>query len=104
MFLALSFVPANDVIIAFNILSTNEFIISEILILVELTRIQQENHFFLLICGIHMNLPGLCQTNNNFEGWYNSFSKIVNCAHPSLWRVIKFLQIDEKYHLLQFSN
>ncbi|KAF0987998.1 LOW QUALITY PROTEIN: hypothetical protein HZS_7399, partial [Henneguya salminicola] len=48
-----SFAPANDVIIALNILSTNKFIISKILTLVELTTIQQEeNHFFYpLICG-----------------------------------------------------
>ncbi|KAF0985353.1 hypothetical protein HZS_2451 [Henneguya salminicola] len=31
---------------------------------------------------------------------HNSFSKIVNCAHPSLLRFIKFLQINEGYHLL----
>ncbi|KAF0985415.1 hypothetical protein HZS_7071, partial [Henneguya salminicola] len=29
-------------------------------------------------------LAGLCQTNNNVEGWHNSFSKII----------------DEGYHLL----
>ncbi|KAF0989553.1 hypothetical protein HZS_5464 [Henneguya salminicola] len=83
------FVPANDVIIDFNILSTIEFIISnfsyfsyfsyfeiisKILTLVKLATIQQEeNHFFSIDLWntYESTLAGLCRTNNNIDEGYN---------------------------------
>lgn len=41
-------------------------------------------------------LDGLPRTNNNVEGWHRRFSGHLLCNHPTVWKLISALQLEEK--------
>ena len=42
----------------------------------------------------HAILTGVC-INNACESWNNGFRQLVGQAHPSVWKVIESLQLDQ---------
>lgn len=50
---------------------------------------------------IHDDLP---RTNNSVEGWHNSFSSVLNAAHPSLWKFINGLKKEESLNRLKIEQ
>ena len=45
-----------------------------------------------VVSRTEMDLP---RTNNNVEGWHNCFCRIINGAHPTLWKFLENLKIEE---------
>uniref|UniRef100_A0A6P7GX96 Uncharacterized protein LOC114343419 n=1 Tax=Diabrotica virgifera virgifera TaxID=50390 RepID=A0A6P7GX96_DIAVI len=50
---------------------------------------------------IEEDLP---RTNNAVEGWHNSFSSILNAAHPNLWKFITGLKKEESLNRLKVEQ
>jgi hypothetical protein len=50
---------------------------------------------------VEENVP---RTNNAIEGWHNSFSSILNAAHPSIWKFIKALKKEDSLNKLKIEQ
>ena len=79
---ALAFVPEEDVEDAFL---TMEIHIRE-------TYADDAIGLWNAVSRTEMDLP---RTNNNVEGWHNRFCRIINGAHPTLWKFLENLKIEE---------
>lgn len=40
-------------------------------------------------------VDGLPRTNNVVEGWHRSFAELMGCHHPSLWKFINVLRLEQ---------
>ena len=48
-----------------------------------------------------LNLP---LTNNAVEGWHNSFRFLVNCQHPSVWRLLEAMKKSNNMQLMRWEQ
>lgn len=42
--------------------------------------------------NVTMDLP---KTNNKMEGWHNSFSSLLSCSHPVIWKFIDTIKMEQ---------
>lgn len=43
---------------------------------------------------VRLNLP---RSNNAIEAWHRRFHSVVSCDHPTIWKLISFLQAEQAY-------
>ena len=103
MIAALSFVPTQDVIAAFNSLcqhcgNDEQLVLDyfETNYIGELRRGRRipprfDHALWNVTTRVQQNLP---RTNNYLEGWHNRLSGMLNSAHPSIWECIDVLKKD----------
>ena len=107
---ALSFVPIQDTVAAFNELSRHSGNAEQ-----PVLDYYETNYIGELRRGCripplfehtlwNMNKPvndDLPRTNNHLEGWHNRFSHLFNSPHPGIWDFIETLQRDSAHnHML----
>jgi hypothetical protein len=108
---ALAFVPAGDVVEAYDRLVETDFFanspdqeeIDELLIYFESTWIgirgggnsRRPPQFAVALWNQYDSvLANDPRTNNAVESWHNSFERLLNCAHPSVWSLVDALRKD----------
>ena len=37
------------------------------------------------------------RTNNHVEGWHNAFQSTISCTHPSIGKLLTFLQREQSF-------
>ena len=46
---------------------------------------------------IHILISGHARTNNSVEGWNRRFSSLIGADHPSLWKFIEKLKLEQSH-------
>jgi hypothetical protein len=106
MMLALSFVPANDVVASFDDLveASQEEIVPladywEDTYIGRRRRNRRANpRFAVEMWNVHdrvnENLP---RTNNSVEAWHRAFQQTVDCNHPSIFKLINHFRLEQDH-------
>lgn len=115
MIIALAFVPENDVELGFVFLTTLPFCLENLPCLEDIFNYFEDNYIGRFVEGqgrrpaafpistwnvFESTATDAARTNNAVEGWHSGFAKLVNCSHPSIFKFIEYLQLDESYQLL----
>ena len=108
-FSALAFLPTEDVIEGFEVLTDDD----DLAVPPEFVSYFETNYIgclrrrgrnqrrlvplFPVGCwNVHdRNVQGLPRTNNNLEGWHNAFQSSISCTHPNIWKLIDALKKEE---------
>lgn len=119
MIVALAFIPVEDLILAYNLLTADQYYVSNFSDFERMLNYMEDNYigrwtdaqvrrnprFPIELWNAYENtLMIRGRTNNAMEGWHNAFGQIVNCSHPSLWKFIECLKIDESYTALSIQQ
>ena len=56
--------------------------------------IKKEGTFPIHQWNIHNNMC-LPKTNNHIEGWHRGFSELFHLHHPSIWKFLNFLKLEQ---------
>lgn len=115
--IALSFVPPEDVVDAFVILSAEAFYSSsdnlvEFMDYFEETWIGQQRRnrrmepFFAIKLWncFHRVAEGIAKTNNALEGWHHGFHHMLGGDHPTVWRLIDGLKKQQSLNELRITQ
>ncbi len=106
-FIALAFLPIDDVVTNFEDLSDNDDIPSEFITYFERTYIgivrgrgsrrrREEPIFPVEIWNVHnRTLNGLPRTNNGAEAYHNALRSSITSVHPNFWNLCKSLAKEE---------
>lgn len=104
---ALSFVPEENVINVFDELVDSNLIPVEAQSIVnyfedvwigrpDRRNKRKEPYFKISMWNCHHSVEtDLPKTNNKIEGWHNSFSSLLNCSHPVIWKFIECLKMEQ---------
>ena len=110
---ALSFVPVQDVIIAFDELCNHCGIDEQpVLDYFETNYIGEQRRGRRLpplfpheLWNMHNRvLNELPRTNNNLEGWHTRFSTMFRQTHPSIWEFIDKLNLDASHNRMLMAQ
>lgn len=110
MIISLAFIPPADVEFGFCLLSSSQYFVENVQFVSGLVDYFSKNYIGSLsregmrvqptypieLWNVYYaTVNDQARTNNKVEGWHNSFSKIVNCSHPGLWKFLDYIKIDE---------
>ncbi|CAG9768205.1 unnamed protein product [Ceutorhynchus assimilis] len=116
---ALSFVPSDNVVAAFEELLVSAFYREheEVLLPVFnyfedtwIGRCDRKGHrrppLFTISLWNYFKLveEDIPRMNNSVEGWYNSFSSVLGAAHPIIWKFINALKKEESLNHLKVEQ
>lgn len=118
MILSLAFIPIDDVQISFYLLTTSDYIISNFQDFCDILSYFEENYIGIMndndnkpprfpipLWNVYVpTLNNMARTNNGVEGWHSGFMKSVKCSHPTLYKFINFLRMDENFQSLKISQ
>ena len=116
MLTALAFIPPEDVIVAFELLIVEGEFASEFDIIIDYLEDTYIGRYDLRLrkrrtpryCIEHWNqykavVDNEPRTNNNMEGWHNSFSKLVG-THPTIWKFLSSLKLEQNNNELKLER
>lgn len=113
MLLSLSFVPVDDVIMAFEELAENcPNSLDPIINYWEdnyIGRIRRNRRasprFAIAIWNVYSRVEnGLPRTNNSVEGWHRAFQQTLNCHHPSVYKLIEQFRKEQDHVEIQLTR
>lgn len=113
---AIAFVPAANVVDAFEILCDENVLPAEAQRVVDYfediwigrpqRRQRRRAPYFphdMWNCFDGVN-EGLPKTNNSIEGWHRGFEQQISADHPSIWKFIEAIQREQSLHELQIEQ
>ena len=105
MFSALAYVPPDEVRSAFEMVVESAFVSANMDLLgnfmnyFEKTWVGRDRNppkFKIEWWNLHAAaLSGMSRTTNDVEGWHSSFAGRIGVAHPTVYRLIEFLQMEQ---------
>ena len=64
--------------------------------------------FLCRLHGLHLDwdatLLGLSRSSNIAEGWHNGFKSLVDCSHPTIWKFLEALKLEQAITDMKFCN
>src|SRR6218665_971288 len=117
--LSLAFVPASDVVAAFDELVESPFFRENEEMVLQLVNYFEDNWigrparrggrsaplfahaFWNCFDALQQDLP---RTNNSVEGWHRGFSELIGANHPTIWKFIDALKTEQNLNEMKIEQ